>query len=228
MIVWIGGVRLTHALDAISLKTGLGQAFVGMLLPGGITSLPEVANTLAAASRGIPALAINNLLGSAAINVLLLAVADAAIGRKAVTAVAAQPATMMMCALCVMVLCLVAVAAGDIAVLGVGIWSSAICTVSVTAFFLASTYGKRAPWRGPDEDQDAGADATPPMASLGRLILVAAIAGAAIFIAGYALSETGGALAKQTGLGTGFVVRSRACLSSKPVCGLTAAATDNR
>ena len=52
---------------------------------------------------------------AAAINVLLLAVADAAIGRKAVTAVVAQPATMMMCTLCMMVLCLVAVAVAILA-----------------------------------------------------------------------------------------------------------------
>ena len=31
-VVWLAGTRLTHVLDAISLKTGLGQAFVGMLL----------------------------------------------------------------------------------------------------------------------------------------------------------------------------------------------------
>src|SRR5690606_16673797 len=40
VVVWIAGTRLTHALDAIADKTGLGQLFVGMLLLGGITSLP--------------------------------------------------------------------------------------------------------------------------------------------------------------------------------------------
>jgi cation:H+ antiporter len=46
VLVWIAGTRLTHALDAISRKTGWGQAFVGILLLGGIISLPEVANSI--------------------------------------------------------------------------------------------------------------------------------------------------------------------------------------
>lgn len=198
---------LTRALDGIARKTGLGEAFVGMLLLGGITSLPEVANTLGAARQGIPDLAINNLLGSAAINVLLLAVADAAIGRKAVTSVVARPATMMMCALCMMALSLVAtaVAVGDITFLGIGLWSPAICAFSVGAFFLASSYGKRAPWVVKGGEEGAGLAEEKPEAPIGRLVLVSVVAGTAIFVAGYSLSETGGALAKQTGLGTGFV-----------------------
>jgi cation:H+ antiporter len=84
-LVWGAGTRLTRDLDGIAERTGMGRAFVGMLLLGGITSLPEVANAITASAIGNPALAINNLLGSAAINVLLLAVADALVGRDAIT-----------------------------------------------------------------------------------------------------------------------------------------------
>lgn len=207
-VVWMAGTRLTHALDAIALKTGLGEAFVGMLLLGGITSLPEVANVLTASAGGVPALAVNNLLGSAAINILLLALVDAVIGREALTSVVAAPATMMMGALCMLVLALVAVAVtvGDVAVLGVGLWSVAICLVSIGSFALAASYGKRAPWvvkEGSDEGgcrEEAASDA-----SLRRLVLVAAVTGGLIFAAGYTLSEVGDVLAERTGLGTGFV-----------------------
>lgn len=207
IIVWKAGAQLTRTLDAISQKTGLGEAFVGMLLLGGITSLPEIANVLAASIRGIPDLAINNLLGSAAINILLLALADAFVGRKAVTSVVAKPATMMMCALCMLVLAFVAaaVAVGDIAVLGVGLWSPAICGLSVAAFFLAATYGERAPWRLRGLDEEGGGEEAAPRRSLAALVLAAAISGAVIFVAGYALSQIGEALAEQTGLGAGFV-----------------------
>ena len=108
VLIWVSGARLTRHLDAIALKTGLDHAFVGMLLLGGITSLPEVANTVTASAIGNPALAVNNLLGSAAINVLLLAVVDGFVGRKAVTSIVAQPSTMMMAALCMIVLILIA------------------------------------------------------------------------------------------------------------------------
>ena len=118
VVVWFAGVRLTRHLDAIALRTGMNHAFVGMLLLGGITSLPEVANVANASMIGNPSLAINNLLGSAAINVLLLAVADAWVGRKAVTSIVARPSTMMMATLCMLVL--IAIAAAVVLLLAAG------------------------------------------------------------------------------------------------------------
>jgi cation:H+ antiporter len=209
-LVWRAGTRLTYDLDAIAEKTGLGQAFVGMLLLGGITSLPEIANTMTSSWNGNPALAINNLLGSAAINILLLAVADAFIGREAVTSVVAAPATMMMSVLCMLVLVAVAmaIATSDVLVLGVGLWSIILCGFCIGAFWLAAGYDKRAPWELKDEEADAepkegGADGAD--APLRSLVIASAVAGAIIFAAGYALAQTGDALAKQTGIGTGMV-----------------------
>ena len=60
---------------------------MGMLLLAGVTSLPEIAVTFTAAVGGDPALAVNNLLGSVAMKVAILAVADAVIGDDALTAV---------------------------------------------------------------------------------------------------------------------------------------------
>lgn len=206
-VVWIGGTRLTRALDAIADRTGVGRVFVGMLLLGGITSLPEVANVISASAAGVPQLAINNLLGSAAINILLLALVDAFVGRSALTSVVADPATLMMCALCMGVLAVVAAAVtiGDISVLGVGLWSVAICVISVTSFALAVGYGKRAPWRVADvprRSQESRAVSEQPMR---RLVLISAVAAAAIFVSGYVLSEAGDAISQQSGLGASFV-----------------------
>lgn len=207
-VVWIAGTRLTRTLDAVSAKTGLGQAFVGMLLLGGITSLPEVANVIAASAGGVPQLAINNLLGSAAINILLLAAVDAVIGRDAVTSTVADPATMMMCTLCMLVLGTVAMAVttGDVQVFGIGLWPIVICILSIGFFGLSVSYGRRAPWVV--KDRPAETHAEPEAAaesSLGRLLVATAIAGAVIFVAGYTLSEAGDAIARQTGLGAGLV-----------------------
>ncbi len=208
VIVWIGGARLTHVLDAIAEKTGLGRLFVGMLLLGVITSLPEVANVITASANGVPQLAVNNLLGSAAINILLLALADAVIGRDAASSVVADPATLMMCALCMLVLALVAAAvtAGDTAVFGIGVFSASIAVFSVTAFALAMSYGKRAPWTLRDHSSDRAREAVAEVSKpLRRLILISVVAAMAIFAAGYALSVTGDVIAQRTGLGEGFV-----------------------
>jgi len=207
--VWGAGTRLTVSLDAIALKTGLGQAFVGMLLLGGITSLPEVANVITSSWTGNPGLAVNNLLGSAAINVLLLALADAFIGREALTSAVAKPSTMMMATLCILVLIAVAtaIAAGDVPVLGVGVWSVLICAMSIGAFWLSASYGRRAQWivEGEPQTEEETEENHESGMPLRSLVVRSGILGAVIFVAGYALSQTGDAIAEQTGLGTGMV-----------------------
>ncbi len=211
VVVWVGGTRLANYVDRISALTGMGQAFAGMLLLGCITSLPELANTITASSIGNPALAANNLLGSAAINAVLLAIGDAFLHREALTSVVAGPATLMMSVLCMLVLIIVAVAitAGDVPVFGMGAWGMAITAISIGSFWLASGYGARSPWLVKDDGANdvASTDRRTRARhdSLPRSLLKAAIAGTVIFAAGYALSQTGDALAEQTGLGSGLV-----------------------
>jgi cation:H+ antiporter len=208
LFVWGAGTRLTHYLDAVAAKTGLGEAFVGMLLLGGITSLPEIANVITASSTGNPALAVNNLLGSAAINILLLAIVDAFVGREAVTSAVAGPVTLMMATLCILVLVVVALAitASDVQVFGIGLWSIALCAMSIGSFGVSIGYGKRAPWVVKDPDRkDEIEEEQPVETPLRSLVLRSAAAAAVIFAAGYTLSQTGDALATQTGIGTGLV-----------------------
>jgi len=209
IVVWIGGVRLTIYVDRISGLTGIGQVFAGMLLLGCITSLPEVANAITAASTGTPALAINNILGSAAINVFLLAIGDGFVRRDALTSVVASPATLMMSVLCMLVLILVAIAitTGDVLLFGVGAWGLALAIVSVVSFWISSGYGQRSPWSVSDEEKGSKMEEgeIDDGGSLSEALWKAALAGAAIFVAGYMLSQTGDALAQQTGLGAGMV-----------------------
>lgn len=212
LLVWGAGTRLTRYVDGISRATRLAQAFAGMLLLGVITTLPEIANTTAASWIGAPALAINNLLGSVSINVLLLALADAFIGNDAVTSVVAGSVTLMMAALCILVLVVVAAAIviTDVPVLGIGVWPVVILVLSIGAFWFAKGYEGRSPWvlrelavvTTEDEDEyDRGGGE----ARLRSLVIRSAVAGAVIFASGYALAVTGDALAAQTGLGTGMV-----------------------
>ncbi|NJR78686.1 sodium:calcium antiporter [Sphingomonas corticis] len=213
-VVWISGGRLTRHLDAIAAKTGMEQVFVGMLLLGGITSLPEVANTVTASSIGNPALAVNNLLGSAAINVLLLAVVDGFVGRAAVTSIVARPSTMMMAALCMIVLILIAaiITVGDVMIpgIGVGVGSLAVGAAAIFSFWLAAGHDRRSPW-SVDEDGDGRPDAeeaegqVEPDLTLAGLWWRVALDGALIFAAGYALSQTGDAIATQAGLTSAIV-----------------------
>jgi len=71
-LVWWAGVRLPRFVVALSERTGWGQGLTGMLVLGGITSLPELATGTSAAILGAPLLSLNDILGSASLNLLLL------------------------------------------------------------------------------------------------------------------------------------------------------------
>jgi cation:H+ antiporter len=208
-LVWVAGTRLAVYVDALAARWELGQAAAGMLLMGVITSMPEIANATTASLIGNPALAVNNLLGSAAINVLLLAVGDALIGRGALTAMVASAGTLMQGTLCMLVLGLVAAAilVGDVAVLGVGLWALALCALCVAAFWLAAGYARRSRWTVAAAEGATGsaAEGGPRSAEVAAPLAKTILAAAIILVAGYALSQTGDALAEQTGLGSGLV-----------------------
>lgn len=206
-VVWLAGSRLARYVDAIADKTGIGRQFLGILLLGGVTSLPELASSATATLTGSPALAVNGVLGSAAVNVLLLAVADAVFGRNALTSTPGTPQVMLQAVLGIVLLSLVvgAVVAGDVLVLGIGAFSWAMLAGYVGAVWLLAKAKDLHSWRpergGQDEQgpsPDAGSQST------GRLSAKTAAAGAVILVAGYVLAQSGDAIARQTGLGQGF------------------------
>lgn len=75
-VVWWAGTKLSYDADAVAATTGLGRVFVGAMLLGVATSLPEVAATVTAGLLRNPELATGNLLGGVALQVTILAVAD--------------------------------------------------------------------------------------------------------------------------------------------------------
>jgi cation:H+ antiporter len=209
LVVWLAGTRVARYADEIARRTGLGHAAAGLLLAG-ITSLPEIAVTLTASITGNPQLAVNNLLGSVAMQVAILAVADAVIGRDALTSVIPDPAVLTQVTLNTLVLSLVgaAVVAGDRAFFGVGIWSWVLLAAYVGSIWVISRSGGRHSWvaegkSGPAREvrskrEDEEKEERVPLSRLG---LKTAAAGAAILLAGFLLSKTGEAIAAQTGLG---------------------------
>jgi cation:H+ antiporter len=215
--VWWAGSRLTRYLDVIAEKTGMGEAFAGMLLMGGITSLPEIAAVSSSAFTGNAALATNNLLGSVSINVVLIAAADAVLGRDAITSTIGRPTTLMQGALVIIALALVVIAilVGDVSLGWLGAWPLALLIYTVFAFWMSSRYADHAPWRtrkrhDPDVGEDAKRAARADRRSyeemsLSKLVLRTVAVSFVILLAGFILSQSADAVSKQTGLGSGFV-----------------------
>jgi cation:H+ antiporter len=206
-VVWLAGTRIARYADAISRRTGIGHAALGVLLLGGITSLPEGAVTVSAAVSGNAALAVNNLLGGIAMQVAILAAADVAIGRSALTAVVPNPIVLLQGGLNILLLSVVVsgIIVGDTAVLGIGLWLWLLLALYLHGVRLLTKSEGEIPWR-PVTSADGLPSATgsSPTPELPSTIAKTVAAGAAIVVAGYVLARTGEAIAEQTGLGSSF------------------------
>lgn len=76
--------HFSEAGDALAVASGLGHTVIGTLLLGLTTSLPEVAASLAALRMGAFDLAVGNLFGSNAINMVIFLAMDVADGGAAI------------------------------------------------------------------------------------------------------------------------------------------------
>jgi cation:H+ antiporter len=82
--IWVSGIKLTKAIDAITTHYGLGEAFGGMVFLAIVTNLPEMAITAVAAYHRNYDIAISNILGGIAIQTVVLSLIDVfGVGRSA-------------------------------------------------------------------------------------------------------------------------------------------------
>lgn len=205
--VWIAGTKLARYADAIATQTGLGREMLGILLLGGVTSLPELAVAVTATFRGVPALSVGDVLGSAAVNLVVLAVADAVSGRRALTSVQGSPGVMLQGVLGMLLLAAAAMPAitGDTLVFGAGISSWVMLFVYIGAIRLLARSRASDAWRPTNKAKQARRENDGSQEPALNPLLVKTVAAAlVIVVAGFLLARTGEALAEQTGLGTSF------------------------
>lgn len=74
--VLVAAPALVFSVERIAAETGLATSFLGVVAVAMVTSMPEASTTIPAVRLGATDLAIGNLFGSCAFNVLILALAD--------------------------------------------------------------------------------------------------------------------------------------------------------
>lgn len=80
--IWLSGVRLAGATDALDQRLGIGSDFGGLIVLAVATNLPEIAITVSAALQHNLGLAVGNLVGGVAIQTVVLAMLDVGAGRE--------------------------------------------------------------------------------------------------------------------------------------------------
>ncbi len=80
VIILFAGTKTTRYADVIAERTGLGRIWIGMLLLGIITSMPELITGLSSVTLvgndGVPDLGVGTLLGSCIFNLCIIAIID--------------------------------------------------------------------------------------------------------------------------------------------------------
>ena len=208
VVVWIAGSRLAGYAEEIAQATGIRREILGIILLGGVTSLPEMAVAVTASVAGHPELSINDLLGSAAINVVIIAIADAVFGRDAITSVLASPAVMLQGVLGIVLLAMVSAATMtlDVPFLGASAWTwTILLTYFASVAIIAKSNSQRA-WIPMGAPAPAMVQTQRHNGRLSRSLAISVgVAGMAILCAGFILAKTAEAIAVQTDLGTNFV-----------------------
>lgn len=106
LVIIITGSWLARLADELADRSGLGEALFGVLLLAGITSLPDFAATLSAAVDARPDLAMSNAMGSIAVNIVFLGIADIIYRKANLEHAAASQANLMLASLLVVLLTL--------------------------------------------------------------------------------------------------------------------------
>ena len=88
MLLWLGfivctsvivysGTKLSKYGDIIAEKTGLGRAWIGLVLMASVTSLPELVTGISSVTfAGVPDIAVGDVIGSCVFNMFILAILD--------------------------------------------------------------------------------------------------------------------------------------------------------
>ena len=217
--VWFAGGKLSEYADVIAERTGLGRAFVGLLLLATATSLPELATTVTAGVIGNAPLLTGNLLGGVVMQTAILAVMDLLlVRRKPLSYFAPDPGLLLdgVMLVALLALALVGIAVdGAFAFLGMGPLPIVIFGVFVLMLWTTHAPGRELKWKATnppqpvdDRRQVTGGGALPQSqsgyegVSSGRVYASFAAGAAVILIAGYLLARTGDALAVQTAIGS--------------------------
>lgn len=206
--VYFLGQKLARYADLIAQRSNLGHAVIGVVMLGAVTSLPEIATSGTAALRGESDMAVNNLLGSVAVQLVALALVDLVYGGRAVTSRVTSASVMANAQLSIIMLAIIAfgVVVGEFAIPVLGIGMFALLTMLAYLFgaWLLSRCDDKGwrPGRFPETDTELSDGSA---ISNGALALRSVLAGAAIMVAGTVLTLSAEGMAETTGTGGGIV-----------------------
>lgn len=215
VLIWFSGIRLEKYADAVSQRTGLSHAFVGVLMLAAATSLPEFAATVSGSLIGNATLVVHNLIGAVITQMAILSASGWLVrGRVALTYF--SPDYVLLFAgvgvIAVLVTAIAGIAAGPALIApDVDVWPLLIFVTYVLIVYITYRLQFRPRWVAVTEpsprvvrEHESEAPLFPGR-TLGYILGMFAVAAGLVFVGGWTSARVADALAVQTGLGSGFV-----------------------
>ena len=203
LVIVAAGSQLARLADELADRTKLGEALFGILLLGGVTSLPDFAATLSASMDGRADLAMSNVMGSMAVNLAFLGIADIVYRKANLEHAAASLVNLMLAMLLIvlMTLLLLAMVTPSFAIWGIHPVTPLLVVAYLSGLHLVHRTEAKPMWfprqtrqtvpDTPDQQQHDSLMA----AWLGFIALAAVTC-----IAGWVLMEAAKGIADQTGI----------------------------
>ncbi len=217
MLLWLGffsctlaivyaGTRLSKYGDIIAEKTGLGRAWIGVVLMASVTSLPELVTGISSVTyAGVPDIALGDVLGSCVFNMLILALLDA-VHTPMPICTRAHQGHVLSAAFGLLLLSIVCVSMflrENISPIGwIGPYSFLIIVIYLIAMRLVFTYEKR---KITEFLKEIAEELKYKNASMKTAVLQYGINALIVTIAAMFLPKIGEGIAESTGLGQTFV-----------------------
>lgn len=204
-VIAAAGTIMAQVADRLADRTGFGEAITGGVLLGASTSLSGFITSVSTAAQGYADLALSNAVGGIAVQTAFLAVADITYRRANLEHAAASVTNLTQGALLIALLS-IPLLAGHMPP-----WTLLGCHPASFVLLIAYIFGvrlaaqtHREPLWGPKQTEETRTDVPDEPESGGRalhfLVLRFLVLLVIVGLAGYALGQSGIAIARNTGL----------------------------
>ncbi len=204
-VILYAGTRLSYYGDLLAEVMGWGKMWMGMILMAAITSLPELVTGVSAIQLvDSPNMAVGNVIGSCAFNILILSMIDAAFPRRLPVTYEAQTGHVIAAAFGIVLLCVVVFAIIEPGVFGYTGWIGNYSIIFILVYFFAMravyNYEQRPGLKKEEvKEEESGVKFTKGQVWTKYIVFAAVVVVAAVFLPVY-----GEGVAKLIGIGEGF------------------------
>ena len=193
--------RLSAAADVLAERLGVGHAFIGVVLLGAVTSLPELITSLASITLiGSADLAVGNIFGSNLFNVLIIAVMDFFFRERSFDS--GNVLTANLSTLVALVAITGLMFGGDAG----GVGHVSMFSIAVAGLYLLSMRALYSHDQGNRLEDEMGdpLGEEPSRGPLGPVVVTTALSAAGVIVAGIVATHAVGDIAQQYDLGESF------------------------